>query len=195
MKKFFILLICLPLCFVIFCNCRDNNIPVNEMNREIENITLPISESVDFGYSDGAGAWLTSLTLMTDGTFIGSYNNSDMGDIGNNYPNGTVYISEFSGEFSDIKKINDYTYTMTLKNVSIDKKEGEQWIEDGIRYVVSAPNGVDGNEFVLYTPETPVDTLPEEFISRKQTSFNDKSKLSVYGLYNKSTGAGFFEAK
>lgn len=53
-----------------------------------------------YGFSSGAGAWGTYFYLEKDGTFTGRFHDSEMGETGDGYPNGTVYISEFSGKFS-----------------------------------------------------------------------------------------------
>ncbi|MEI3551359.1 MAG: hypothetical protein V8Q17_01855 [Acutalibacteraceae bacterium] len=45
-----------------------------------------------------------------DGSFEGSYHDSDMGFVGEGYPHGTVYICEFSGTFNNIQQIDDNTY-------------------------------------------------------------------------------------
>ncbi len=55
----------------------------------------------NFTFASGAGAWATSLKLSEDGSFVGGYHDSDMGDSGDGYPNGTIYVCGFSGKFSD----------------------------------------------------------------------------------------------
>ncbi len=166
----------------------------NTINVE-EKVNLPVSQSLDFSYSSGAGGWYTLLTLKPDGTFTGSYHDSEMGSIGEEYPNGTVYISEFEGSFADIKKINEYSYSIALENLNTAKKEGEQWIEDGVLYISSLPGGLEGRNFVFYTPDTPIEEVSDEFLIWKQTPQNNTTKLSVYGMYNQSSGAGFFSAE
>ena len=193
MKKILVLLLCVVLCFSFLCGClREDNPPDEILEPEV--ITLPVSQPLNFGYSSGAGGWYTSLILKPDGTFVGSFHDSEMGSVGDGHPNGTVFMAEFSGNFADIKKINNYTYSMTIDSLTV-QNEGEEWLEDGIRFVVSAPYGLDGKEFVFYTPDALVEELSEEFLSWKQSDESNPAKLSVYGLYNKSTGAGFFTAE
>ena len=152
---------------------------------------------LEFVFSSGAGAWQSIITLNSDGSFKGTYSDAEMGSNGEDYPHGTVYTCEFSGKFEEIKQVNDYTYTMTLAEVTTEKKEGEEWIEDQIRYIAAGPYGLEnGKEFLLYTPETPIKELSEEFLNwwpkRYLQEEQALEKLSCYGIYNKETESGFF---
>lgn len=162
---------------------------------EHEKLALP-KEPTEFYFSSGAGAWGTSLTLNSDGTFTGGYHDSEMGDTGNGYPYGTVYVCGFSGKFENVKKLNDYSYRMELTELKTERKEGEEWIEDSVRYVASGPYGIEtGTEFVLYLPETPISVVSQDFLSwwpYRYESSNLRSTLSCYGIQNVSTQYGFF---
>ena len=155
--------------------------------------SLPGTYPMDMVFSSGAGGWSTTLTLSEDGSFTGAFSDSEMGERDeNDYPNGTVYFCNFSGQFANIKKVNDYTYSMTLDSVVIDK-EAER-IEDGIRYKEGEPSGMDsGTEIYFYTPDAPVSDLPDGFLSWWQTRSTDATTLGCYGIYNKSADAGFFQ--
>ncbi len=161
---------------------------------------LPFLDRVDLIYSSGMGAWQTSLTLQSYGHFEGFFMNSDMGDIGDAYPNGTVYLCDFNGCFKDIAQINEYTYSMTLMEAPEDgglyiTTGNEEWIEDGVRYVPASPAGLDwGTNFLFYTPDTPVSELPVDFLSCWPGQFDEvpPKTLSCYGLYNVDEGSGFF---
>lgn len=148
---------------------------------------------MDMVFSSGAGGWSTTLTLSEDGSFTGAFSDSEMGERDeNDYPNGTVYFCNFSGQFANIKKVNDYTYSMTLDSVVIDKEADR--IEDGIRYKEGEPSGMDsGTEIYFYTPDAPVSELPDGFLSWWQTRSTDATTLGCYGIYNKSADAGFFQ--
>lgn len=154
---------------------------------------LPGTYPIDMIFSSGAGGWSTTLTLSQDGSFTGAFSDSEMGERDENeYPNGTVYVCNFSGKFKDIKKVNDYTYSMTLDSVKVS--EDEEKIEDGIRYKVGEPSGMDsGTEIYFYTPDAPVSELPEAFLSWWQESTDGSATLDCYAIYNKSADSGFFE--
>lgn len=163
---------------------------------ENETIHLPNTTPLEFIFSSGAGAWRTSLTLNNDGSFEGKYSDSDMGDRAETYPHGTVYICEFSGQFDNIKQIDDTTYSMTLNKITTKNPEDEEWIANEIRYIASGPYGLDnGKEFLFYTPQTPVKNLTEELLHWGYGSVGlnaSQETLDCYGLHNKETGYGFF---
>lgn len=157
---------------------------------------LPFETPLDLVFASGAGAWGTGIRLRADGFFEGGYDDSDMGDTGEDYPYGTHYTCSFSGQFYDIKQINDHTYSMTLGELFSQETAGTEWMEDGIRYIAAEPYGLDGGkEFLFYTPDTLLDELSEEFLSwwpgRWDMDSNDGT-LSCYGLYNKEAEYGFF---
>ena len=154
---------------------------------------LPGTYPIDMIFSSGAGGWSTTLTLSQDGSFTGAFSDSEMGERDENeYPNGTVYVCNFSGQFKDIKKVNDYTYSMTLDSVKV--AEDDEKIEDGIRYKAGEPSGMDsGKEIYFYTPDAPVSELPEAFLSWGQESTDGSATLDCYAIYNKSADSGFFE--
>ncbi|NLZ80376.1 MAG: hypothetical protein GX913_01005 [Clostridiales bacterium] len=172
----------------------------NEQEQEItesEETLLPGTYPKEFTFSSGAGGWGTSIILNPNGSFEGIYHDSEMGDRGDDYPHGSVDICLFSGSFDDIKQINDYTYSMTLSEVITRNTEGEVWIEEKVRYIASAPYGLEsGKEFILYTPKTPVKELYEDFWSWWPNRYLPEEEaletLSCYGIYNKELGYGFF---
>ena len=160
--------------------------------QEVE--ALPDALPLDLTFASGAGAWCTGLTLKRDGSFAGAYHDSEMGDQGEGYPNGSCYISTFSGKFGDIRQVGDHTWAMSLEELTVQEAPGEEWIEDGIRYIASEAYGLaNGTEFLLYSPETPTEGLDEEFLtwwpSRNMEDFNT---LNCWGLWNQEMGYGFF---
>ncbi len=159
---------------------------------------LPIEERMELSFSSGAGAWSTWLMLNSDGTFSGSFHDSDMGDSGEDYPNGTVYYCNFSGVFENVVQEDLFSYSMKMTKLNCeDSREGEAFIEDGVRYVHSYPYGMEGGEeFILYRPEKAVEGLNEDFLSWWPERYNWGEELpwtlERFGLYNVNTGEGFF---
>ncbi len=147
---------------------------------------------LEFTFSSGVGAWSTVMTVNPDGSFSGEYYDSEMSEASEDYPEGTVYVSKFSGEFTDIKKVDEYTYSLTLKDVSTENPVGDEWIEDNIRYVAAEPSGLDsGKTFLLYMPGTPIKDLDEDFLYWYQGD-TTLPELEDYGLYNVDDSVGFF---
>jgi len=165
---------------------------------QTDRLPLP-QDTLSFSFCSGAGAWGTELRLNKDGTFTGLFNDSDMGDMGEGYPNGTRYTCSFSGKFENIVQVDALTYKMTLEDIQTERASGDEWIDDGVRYIATGPYGLEGGkEFIFYLPDTPVNTLSQEFLSwwpyRYDQNTNPKTTLSCYGILNVATGHGYFHA-
>lgn len=148
----------------------------------------------EFYFSSGAGGWATEITLNDDGTFNGQYHDSDMGDSGTGYSNGTVYICDFSGKFTMPKKINEYIYSMNLETLDVEGTFGTVYYENDIRYIVSDPYGFDNaDEFMIYLPGIAMSDLPEGFINWLYAFINVQTTeiLPCYGIYNVGGEEGF----
>lgn len=170
-------------------------------------LQLPLPEDpVEFSFLSGAGAWSTVIILNRDGTFTGWFHDSEMGDVGEGYPHGSVYTCTFSGRFENIEMVNGYSYKMTLADLQTEKVVGEEWIENEIRYVAAEPHGLTdpvtnqlSTEFIFYLPDTPVDQVPEELLIwwpyRYDQESDPKNTLSCYGIRNVAAEFGFFTAE
>ncbi len=169
------------------------NISLGEMDEKEFFASLP----ENYSFASGAGAWSSELSLNPDGTFIGSYHDSDMGDDGEDYPNGTFYICTFSGRFGQVKRVDEYTYSMRLENLTVDPTEAEEWIEDGVRYVASVPYGLEhADEVLVYLPGACLNDLPYGFRSwvampNAWSEEDQPAVLPFYGLYNVAEEQGW----
>ncbi|MCI8872211.1 MAG: hypothetical protein HFH51_05040 [Lachnospiraceae bacterium] len=148
----------------------------------------------DFEFSSGVGGWVTFFNLNPDGTFTGQYHDTDMGDTGENYPGGTVYICNFDGKFSKPRQVNEYIYSMELEYLNTERPPGQEYYEDGIRYLASEAYGFeDTGEFLIYLPGCPLAQTAEEFIT--WTSVNPAVRKTLpggyYGIYNVNGKEGF----
>ena len=156
------------------------------------------TEPATFTFSNGVAGWSTILEINTDGTFYGSYTDLEMGIAGDGY-DATCYVCEFSGVFTDVEKIDKYSYKVHLIDFATDEPEGKEWIEDNIRYVVSVPSGMTVpkeslpcDEFIVYMPNTPVEQLSEEFLFWWPYNNQGKTTLECFGMRNSLTNDGFF---
>ena len=165
--------------------------------------SLPLNHPVEMEFLSGAGAWRTTLTLSPDGSFAGEYTDSDA-DV--------QYICRFHGSFGDFARLTDASWSLTLKELVLDTGHplGEEWRENGIRYISSGPYGLDGpagaplvpgSAFLLYTPEATgyapgtelYGALPFWTWWPGRRQFIDAGdQLGCYGLHNLATGYGFF---
>lgn len=194
MKRFSSLLLAALLCLLLPAGCTKPSTP-----------SLPEAEyPMELIFSSGAGAWRTMLTLNSDGSFSGMFSDSNLGETGEDYPNGTVYLCSFSGRFSLSEKLDVHSYPLTLEAVTLDRPGGEEWIENGILHVSAGPYGlyndnIDGQmsrKFVLYTPTAPILGLDEDLLSWWPGRYEPTppETLNCYALWNVEAGTAFFTA-
>lgn len=148
-------------------------------------------------FASGAGGWGTMLTLQPDGSFTGQYSDAEMGGSSPEFPNGTCYVSEFSGRFADIQQISDYAWSMKLLDLTTEKGKEQTWIEDGVRYISAEPYGVIGGDtFILYAPGTPADKIPSDCRDWWPDAYawrkGEIEQLEGWWLCNVKAGQGFF---
>ena len=154
-----------------------------------------LAELPPFAFSSGAFSWRTDLSVYPDGTFEGSYHNSDLGITGPGYPDGTVFVCQFSGRFSNIHPVDAYTWSMTVETIDCLYEDGKAWIEDQVRYVASGPSGMPsvGQEMRLYLPGHPTAGFSEEllFLLEMTGTSAVNGKLDSFALHNVSEDLGF----
>lgn len=153
-------------------------------------------EDISFIFTSGAGAWGTEMKISADGSFEGSYHDTNMGETGSNYPNGSVHYCNFKGRFGKPEKVGEYEYRFKLESIETENEEGEEHIEDGVRYIASAPYGMNNaGEMALYMPGAEFETLPVGFKDWVTIKAMDESSylptLKFYGLYNIQEQQGF----
>lgn len=145
-----------------------------------------------FVFASGTSAWSTTLTVHNDGSFEGRFSDSEMGLKGDDYPKGTIFVSEFSGKFEDVKKINDYTYSMNMTELTYEHEIGTETITNGIKTVYKEAYGLaKAKTIYVYTPDTPKDKLSEQLLSWLHIPVSDSKELGFYALYNTNEKYGF----
>lgn len=162
--------------------------PVEEQSSVFEKIPQ------EFVFTSGAGGWETVITINSDGTFTGEYKDSEMGDTGENYPNGTMYICNFKGKFTSPKQVDEYIYSMKLEYLDQEKNLGDEYYEEGTRYYVSEPYGFDhADEFLIYFPGIAIANLPDGFTNWLNAFLNVQTTeiFPYYGIYNVGGEKGF----
>ncbi len=167
---------------------------ISELQSSVENENVFEQLPNEFIFSSGAGGWRTTISINEDGTFAGKYLDSNMGDTGNSYPNGTTYVCNFDGRFSAPEKVSEYIYTMSLEHLNVMGTIGEEYFEDGVRYIYSNPYGLDdASEFLIYLPGCPLSEVAPEFLSWVSIDAEVRSKMpeGIYGIYNVGGMEGF----
>ena len=162
-------------------------------SEETNSVFIEMSE-YHYTFASGAGAWSTELDVNKDGSFVGSYSDADMGDTGTDYPNGLVYVCEFSGQFTTPEKVDDYTYKTTIADIKYEDKVGKEEIKDGVKYIYSGAYGLDdAKDIYIYVKGTPVSQLPKEYFDWVSMALEDgQTELSAYGIYNEGGQEGFY---
>ena len=152
-----------------------------------------------FIFTSGAGGWYTGMSISKDGSIKGTYLDMNRGITGSNHPNGQMYLSNFTGKFNNLVKVNDYEYKMTLTDLDYPKV-GETKIVNGVKIDTTEPYGIadgksPGKEFILYLPGRPVKDLPEE-VGSWIYDFKKRmpEKLTRAVIFNKDKGWAFEES-
>ena len=182
----------------------------NETKENIESVKVTLEDSekteqeelfdlsklsdYEFYFSSGAGGWRTFLDIEEDGSFRGQYSDSEMGSVGEDYPNGTYYLSDFTGKMSVSEKINDYTYALKIENIDYENTVDTEEIIDEMLYIYCEAHGIgDAEEVLLYLPGAPMKKLPDAYKNWIMIHMEDPEteKLPFYGLYNEAEETGF----
>jgi hypothetical protein len=181
MKKIVLFLVAAVMLAAAVCAGAETVNPLNQLNGQI------------FTFSSGAGGWCTDLYFTENGSFTGDYHDSEMGETGEGYPEGTLYGCVFHGQLSDPVTVDEFTLTAAI---AVEANEGQvpEVIADGVRYVTTEPFGVAKAKTVtIYLPGTPVDRLPEAFLpwAHLQEIAPDAKVLPCYAIWSEADEAGF----
>ena len=85
-----------------------------------------------------------------------------MGVNGPNYPRGTLYISNFKGRLTNLTKVDDFEYNVTVEDLSYSDPEGTK-IDNGFRVIVENNSILDRNRnFTIYLPGKPSNQIPKQ---------------------------------
>lgn len=172
------------------CNCNSDSYFTNLLLTSTLSHPFPTGMPDSWSHLSGVGAWSTDLRINQDGSFYGYYHDTDMGEIGEEYPNGTLYESIFQGRFSEIKQINSFTYSMIVSELNIHGKIDSKFVQDGVLHITTYPAGINkGATFLIYVPGTPLSYFSEEHLSWLHDF--TKNPTQRYALCNLTTGAAF----
>ncbi len=149
---------------------------------------------LEWTFSSGVGAWYTCVWIDEDGTFTGEFHDSEMGETGEGYPDGSVYGCLFHGKMSLAEQVDETTWKLRVDELALDEGQVPEVIEDGMRFVTSDPYGLkEGHEMLLYLPGTPVEKIPEGYLpwAHLYAFGEDVKELPNYGLYDPQEETGF----
>lgn len=79
-------------------------------------------KDLEFYFSSGAGGWRTVLHIDGSGGFSGTYSDSDMGGSGEDGIWGIQHRCDFTGQFTQPVRVNDYTYSVRIDEIAYEKE-------------------------------------------------------------------------
>lgn len=150
-----------------------------------------------FTFSSGAGGWQTTMYIAADGSFTGEHFDAEMTDTDDSYPNGTQYISTFSGQFAPLTQVDDLTYTTTIASITYANTVETEEIRDGVRYVYTTAYGLDdAKTLYFYLPGTETAKLDDGCMSWVSNylwnySEEERAKLPFVVLFNENAETAF----
>ena len=151
-------------------------------------------EGLEWSFSSGAGGWSTDLRILADGSFSGEFHDSEMGEVAEAYPNGTLYCCSFTGKMSLGKQIDEFSREIQIDSLTVDESQEKEAIEDGIRYVASEPYGISEHDTMcLYLPGTPVSVLTDDMKIWAHLLDPEEapSELENWFMYSEKNESGF----
>jgi hypothetical protein len=161
---------------------------------ESEALTFEDMASLSWSFSSGAGGWSTDMQILEDGSFIGTYHDSEMGEMGDGYPNGTIYICSFEGQMTILEQVDEYSWKIRVDSLTLDDEPGQETIDEDIRFVTSELYGLsEGDEMTVYLPGTPVDVFTDDMrmwahlfdVEEQPEAFED------WFMYSEANESGF----
>ena len=173
---------------IIESEALSDDVLVDETMDDTQNVTGLTFKDLStkrFDFSSGAGAWGEEFIIEKDGYFTGGYHDSNMGEIGEGYPNGTFYCCSYSGHFADLVKVGEYIYEMKLTDISYKEKQGTEEIVDGVRYVYTDSYFMSANDtFRIYLPGMPISEINEELYWWVEVYNQSESELTMFVIAN-----------
>ena len=159
---------------------------------------LPVNSKTTFVFTSGLGEWKTTLNIKADGRFYGLYEEWHRSDIVEGNSKGTCYYSDYSGKFSKMTKIDEYTYKLEMPEYKTKQEIGTEEAYEDAWYKYMEPYGIKGGEvFYIYLKDKPVSELPDEFVEWSDATIDGGiktlDKLPVNGVYNATMMEGFYE--
>lgn len=163
-----------------------------------EGLSYADLSDLTFTFSSGVGSWQTIMYMQADGSFTGEYFDSDMGVTGEGYPDGTVYVCTFSGQFAPLSRVDDLTYTTKVESISYVQPADTEEIQDGVRYVYTTAYGLDDAQTLyFYLPGTETANLSEACMSWVSIYLwtgvegEHAKELPFVVLFNENAGTAF----
>ena len=133
-----------------------------------------------FYFGSGVGAWGEEFSIEKDGYFTGKFHDSNMGETGEEYSNGTRYSCAYSGHFADITRVGEYIYEMKLTDISYKEEPGTEEILDGMKYIYTDAYFMGADDmFYVYLPGMPIEEMSESLYMWVRDYNQSESELTM----------------
>ena len=162
---------------------------------EFSDLTFADLAGRQFEFCSGAGGWMESFTIEKDGLLVGHFNDSDMGSTGEGYENGTQYSSSYTGHFTNLTKVNEYTYTMELADISYKEPVGTEEISnaDQVKYIYTGSYCLGGTDtFTIYLPGTPLAEFSENVLIWIRYANDSEEELTMITIVDETNDFGIY---
>lgn len=148
---------------------------------------------LEWTFSSGVGGWGTELYIAEDGTFSGEFHDSEMGEVGTDYPNGTIYYCAFTGALSIVEQVDEHTWKLRVDSLNPEDRPGEESLGEGVRLIATEPYGLSAaDEMLLFLPGTPTDALTEDMRMWAHLTGDDAPDvLADWFMYSAKNESGF----
>lgn len=172
------------------------NMTVESQLEEAADLTFADLSKRRFEFCSGAGGWSEEFIIEKDGSFRGNFHDSDMGDTGEGYDEGTFYCCSYSGHFTDITKINNYTYEMKLADITYNQTVDTSEISENTRYIYTDSYCLGGTDtFTVYLPGTPLSELSQEVRNWLSLVMESETELTMIAIVDKTNEYGIYSVE
>lgn len=159
--------------------------PDGQESVEVPEFTFADLSTKEFQFSTGAGGWSEELRIEKDGYFTGKLQDYLFIDNGGS---DKLRINSYSGHFTNLTKIDDYTYRITLADISYKGTSGSEVEVRGVPYVYADSNFLvdTTNTFAIYLPGKPLNEIPEAIFRWMDYLNESDSELTTLAIVNET---------
>lgn len=167
----------------------DGKTPKKEPGKKEEKITLPKIPELS-AFTNGAMSGYRTFQINGGGTFSGQISDP-------RYDSPEIEESNYYGEFSDIKKVDEYTYMVTVGSVQYEQAPGTEELDSalGMKIIYISAEINEGDKYLIYLPGKPLSEMNDPMIvDFMETNLPDAISDGVYDGYlmAPASGAGNF---
>lgn len=148
----------------------------------------------EYNFASGVGAWSTDLTILPDGSFYGTYHDTDMEDSELNgvHYDAICYICSFTGRIAPPEHSSAQELESSV--LALDYEIGEPYVDDGVRYEPVEPYGIaQGDALRFFMQGAYVEAVPEDLVEwlKMKEGWPEWDRLPYVAMFDETAAAGF----